>query len=473
MAPSEGNRMMPQQSGEGNSPKPCRNRFLKQVSWQWRLNLFLLILLTFFSGKAFSQKMEFNYYDCLFGETGTLCVSVARIDRESGVIECNGGDTAQPAKPFSWDWGDGFRSRGFFPQTHQYRDRQRNYLVRVTSHYQNGGTDSAETIVCFHPFSPPSRRIALPGDVRVSIPRKKPGLQPVRAPYIPSPSLTVFDDSFFQICSRESAEYLLTITAAIQLDLANNNVCKTNGRFEQALLRDPASGGMYSIWYTEPIGLGAGDYAFKGDLQWSSLFHEMGHNVTLNSPAGYHWGFRQDGPANTIYSETMAQIFQHATAYELLNDSEKYGIGGDWAFDIARSARASMQIVRRSYANYRKNGCHFCSWNDKNTKNDETFDTFMTIAFKFFEHAERNRKGYRTPVKRIMEFMQRFNPEWEAGFSARKNNPRAEQFRATLSVAALSYAFNQDLRKEFLELRFPVDDDLFLKLLTAPEPSTR
>jgi len=80
-------------------------------------------------------------------------------------------------------------------------------------------------------------------------------------------------------------------------------------------------------------------------------------NVTLNSPAEFHWGFKQDGPANCIYSETMAQILQHATAYELVNNPQQYGIGEDLAFDVAQSAKASMCIVRRSYENYRTSGC--------------------------------------------------------------------------------------------------------------------
>lgn len=131
-----------------------------------------------------------------------------------------------------------------------------------------------------------------------------------------------------------------------------------------------------------------------------------------------------------------------------------------------------MGIVRRSYENYRGNGSHFCSWNSPETERDDTFDTFMTVAFKFFEHAEKDGAGYREPVKRLMAFLQRFNPDWEKGFSARKNSVAAEQFRATLAVAALSYALG-DLRREFRELQFPIDDQVFRQLMadvgTPPE----
>jgi len=417
----------------------------------------------------------FDYSECLFGPTKTLTVSVTKIDRESGTVECRGGDDARSDRPFTWKWGDGERTTGFFPQTHRYRDTHRNYIVRVTAHRPDGTSETAECLVRFVPLSPPLATMRPPDDNRVVVPSEMPRVRPTRAPYDVSPSVTVFDDSFFEACTRESVEYVLTAAAVIQMDLANDNVCRTEGRFDQVLLRDPDCGGMYSVWYTDPVCLASGDYGFTGDIEWSSFFHEMGHNVTLNSPADYYWGFKQDGPANTIYSEALAQIFQHATAHELVNHRDKYGIGRDLAFDIARSARSSMDVVRRSYEDYRRNGCRFSSWNDDETEQDDTFGTFMTIAYKFFEHAEKDERGYREPVKRLMAFLQRFNPEWEKAFSARSNSPQAERFRATLACAALSHAFEEDLRQEFRDLLFPIDDEVFRQLMasgTAGEDST-
>ena len=158
-----------------------------------------------------------------------------------------------------------------------------------------------------------------------------------------------------------------------------------------------------------------------------------------------------------------------------MNHAEKYGISEELALDIAESATDSMAVVRRSYESYRKNGSVFCSWNDAETEPDDAFDTFMTIAFKFFEHAERDGTGYREPVKRLMTFLQQFNPEWEKSFSARKNSPQAEQFRATLAAAALSRAFENDLREEFRDLLFPIDDETFERLMApvAAKPPSK
>ena len=66
------------------------------------------------------------------------------------------------------------------------------------------------------------------------------------------------------------------------------------------------------------------DYGFQGTIEWSSFMHEMGHNFTLNSPADYYYGGKIDGNANAIFSESLAQIFQHATAFEIINNYSDY-----------------------------------------------------------------------------------------------------------------------------------------------------
>ena len=70
-----------------------------------------------------------------------------------------------------------------------------------------------------------------------------------------------------------------------------------------------------------------------------------------------------DGNANAIYSEGMAQIFQYAAAYEMLNNAIN-GLGDDLAEEIAQSTRASAQLVRNTYDTYTSSGMQFSSWND-------------------------------------------------------------------------------------------------------------
>jgi len=191
----------------------------------------------------------------------------------------------------------------------------------------------------------------------------------------------------------------------------------------------------------------------------------MGHDATLNSPANYSYGGKIDGNANAIFSETMAQIFQHATAYELINGAGRYGLSEDIVFEIRQSAVQSMWLVRRSYENYVSSGMRFESWNNPNTPSDETFDTFMTIAYAFFVHAESSGLGYKVPLKRMMNLLQTFGPRDRERYSQYRNTKTAETFRSTLFVAALSYAFRQNLRTEFRDLKFPVNDEIYDELL--------
>ena len=129
-----------------------------------------------------------------------------------------------------------------------------------------------------------------------------------------------------------------TGASLIQKGFANDNVYLVDGGFRQVVLRDPDFGGMYSLWFTNPVSFGASTSAFSGTVQYSSLMHEMGHNMTLNSPANYYYGGKIDGNANAIFSESMAQIFQHATAHYLLNNYQSYGLSEDLVADIRESA---------------------------------------------------------------------------------------------------------------------------------------
>lgn len=242
-----------------------------------------------------------------------------------------------------------------------------------------------------------------------------------------------------------------------------------DGEFQQVVLRDPNALGMYSLWFTNPVSFVSGNYGFMGTLEYSSFFHEMGHNFTLNSPANYYYGWKIDGNANAIYSETMANIFAHATAYEILNNTEKYGIDPIVALEIQNSALASFAVTRQGFENYIAKGMQFHSWNNPRTPEDETFDSFMTLVYMFCRHAEESNLGYRVPVQRMMRVLQKFNPDWLALYSPKSNSPQAESFRATLMVAAMSYAFNTDLREEFRNLNFPINDDYYTSILAMVE----
>ena len=91
----------------------------------------------------------------------------------------------------------------------------------------------------------------------------------------------------------------------------------------------------------------------------------------------------------------------------------------------------------------------------------------MTIAYKFFEHAEKGEPDYENQLERMMKFLQQFNEDWHRRYDPKNDSVDGETFRATLMVSALSYAFNEDLRAEFRELNFPISDEIYQEQITG------
>lgn len=184
---------------------------------------------------------SFDFKREILGNISSLAVSVENINNNTGEVTLNGADTKSPTIPFTWDWDDGNVTTGWFPQTHTYFDKTRNYIVKVTSHYTDGETDIAEVLVRFVP--PCIIPTTLPSDIAVLVPSHPVNLTSRLPGYGIPESLTYFDDSFFGVINRSVVEYLLTAAASIQKDFANDNICLIDGGFRQVLLRDPSSGG--------------------------------------------------------------------------------------------------------------------------------------------------------------------------------------------------------------------------------------
>lgn len=438
-----------------------------------RTGVFALVLVVFLvcvSIGGSGQTLSFDFKRYLLGPQSTLEVFVESIDISSGTVQFNGGDSRCPTIPFTWSWGDGSISEEFFPPIHTYADKDRNYIVRVTAHYSDGSEDSAEVVVRF--VSPSISPIELSPNIGVHIPDHMISLG---AHYYGPPNwLTYFDDTFFSTVPRSTIEYVLSVAATVEMDFVNDNVYLFNGMFEQYMFRDASFGGAYSLWYTDPVTFGAGDGYLAGSIGYSSLFHEMGHNFTLNSPADFYYGGKTDGQGSTIFSESMGQIFQHAAGYEIVNHHQFYGLSDDLMEEIKEEVIKTIKYVREQYEDYLNAGKSFTSWNDPTTQDDETMPTFMTIAYKFCEHAENSGYGYRAPLKRMMRLLQGFNQDWADRYDPLGNSPAGELFRSTLMVSALSYAFAEDLRDEFRQLNFPVSDEIYAELLeTVPAAQVR
>lgn len=438
-----------------------------------RLNSLRLagMLLASFGLLSTRPASAFDYKRYTAQAAPTLSVSLQG-QAADGTVTVNGGDSAQPTEPFRFDFGDGTTVVGWFPQVHRYSDARRNYIVTVTAFYAlptgaDGGGDSnqfrvdqAQAVVRY--VAPVLVPANLPAAFAVRFPDPAPTLLGYTGRPLGAFAASVFGASF----PSTSAEQVLGTAAMIGRDLVNDDLRMREGTFVQQIVQDNTlGGGGYSLWFTTPVALALGPTVVSPTLRWSTVLHEMGHNFTLNTPAATTYGGRVDGDANAIYAETMAQIFQHVAGFELITYAANHGIPQDVAAELAIDLGASMSYLRRQHDAYLDAGRRYVDWNDHGPAGDPTLATFMALAFRFIDHAEREGVGYRIPFKRMMAALQQFDAGWAARYAGTSSAPAASAFRASLMVAAMSHAFSIDMRAEFRDLGFPVDDAIHAEVL--------
>jgi len=391
----------------------------------------------------------------------TLCIGNVVIDGRT--VRVNGADSARPTTPFLFDWGDGETTEGWFPAEHRYARADRNYVIKVTARYP-GGTDTVTADVRFVATQYTFNRIpTVPR--RVFIPREVVALGSTMPGYDPPQDLACFEDADLRSVPREVIEYVLDVGHHIQMDLCNADVT-AKAAARQVVLKQTQFGGCGSLWFTDPVSFVCHPGYLGGEVDFSSLLHELAHNLTLNSPANYRFGGKTDGPMNAIVSETLAQIFQHATIHIILNSEGHFGLSDELCRGLQESGIRSIGVLREAHRKYIADPSQYATYNDPATKHDDTFNTFMTVAYVFCELAEK-RGDYRTPLKRMMRLMQTFSPRDHQRFQQREN----EAFRASFLVAAMSYGFDADLRVRFRKLHFPVSDEIYTEFLTRIEGS--
>jgi hypothetical protein len=98
--------------------------------------------------------------------TGDLQLSITGASVVSGVVQVVSVDTREPTAAFTWNWGDGESTQAFSPQSHTYAYLNRNYLLQVTSHENDGSTDCSQIPVDFQ--NPVVTQWGLPGDVPIA-----------------------------------------------------------------------------------------------------------------------------------------------------------------------------------------------------------------------------------------------------------------------------------------------------------------
>jgi hypothetical protein len=87
--------------------------------------------------------------------TGLLQFWIVSMDWDAGFVEINGVDVRGPSTPFTWIWGDGSQTDGWFGQSHVYPNTELSVL-QVISHEDDGSSDCAQLLIfaSMHVFDP-------------------------------------------------------------------------------------------------------------------------------------------------------------------------------------------------------------------------------------------------------------------------------------------------------------------------------
>ena len=430
--------------------------FKEILRWIW-----YSLLLACLPIAALSQEGYWNLKRYLIGPATTLSnAHVESVNKITGEVEVQVWDAAAPPSTWTFAWGDGCTDSGGTIQHHVYQDLTHNYFVTITGPYSDGRTDESETVVLFVPVQVEPR--PLPTSLSVAIPDYPVTLVSRTPDHQPPSNWEPFDNGFFTGIPRATAEYVLTAGATVEADLVNGDFILIDGAFQQVILRDPlASWGAQAIFYTSPPAVGASrESLYYEPFFWSQLFHEMAHNFQMNSPADSCFGDYWIGNWSTyFFKEGLVRMLQVAPAYELINDCEWYGLSRELLVAIELNTIRMVWDFREAHDRYVDSGLPFTTWDDPNTGTWESLDIACVLATRFLMHAEEDGLGYRVPSKRLMKFVHTFDQEALAKWDVDRDTPEGEEFRSTFSVAALSFAFNEDLRDEFRALNFPISDE--------------
>jgi hypothetical protein len=421
--------------------------------------ILVLVLLAPLPGAAQSKPAS-CYSSLLSGAPPTLSAYVQSVN-SNGTVGVNGVDTAQPTTPFEFAWGDGDTTSGFFPQQHVYANATENYVVAITA-TENNGTSQKYSVPVFF-ISPNVTKKLFPG-ISFQIPSSPVQFQSHWPGATPPTDVTEFPNSSFPLYSRTATTNILQAVSSIDYTFANRNSFLVNGQFSIDMLEITDFSGGASYWYTTPMSVGYGSSILNAPIAWYILLNEIGKDTTLNTPTRLTYGGNTNGAASEIYSETMGDIFSYASGCQLVSNASTYGLDPVVAVDIGNNMLSGAAALQQAYNNYVAAGAPFSSWNPGGGGPDPTLGTISALAWKFIQHAEQQGQGYQVPAQRMMNLLQLFNSSMLASYDPSENTESASTFRSTLMVTALSYAFSEDLRSEFQDLNFPIDNQTFEQL---------
>jgi hypothetical protein len=316
----------------------------------------------------------------------------------------------------NWDWGDGSSEDHWFPASHSYKT-DGLYAVKVTSYRSDGQSTMKSVMVQTGPQKPPAPLVTRSGTYS---------------------GFSDFPSTFFEQ-SRVPVESILKVTDAQYLSLKKMH----NGMSPYGFCKIEYEPTAYG--FTTPSGMKLGDPAFpglySGNPRWEVLAHEQGHNFFGGTSAFYSvlavpFPFLQ---------ESLAVAGAFYTYHDIVQNRETYGIDDisikSLDFDFS-NGRMYQQAMFNKYIQEGKN-----------------FDlgqvlTSQALDFKMITYGETY--GWQN----FQRLARAFENELNGRFTFQRDGVSPIE-RSTYIIASLSVAFGRDVRQEFRDLSFPIDDVLF------------
>lgn len=196
---------------------------------------------------------------------------------------------------------------------------------------------------------------------------------------------------------------------------------------------------------TSPEGIVLGDAAFPalngGDPRWEVMSHEQGHNF-FGGTSAFYYSIASPGP---FLQESFAVLSAFYTYYDILENAKKYGINEDALNSLRRDFKNGEDYQKKQYETYIKDGAVF---DVSDVLTSQALDYVMIL------------KGEQYGWNNYALFARAFDDGMANQFTF-QNDGVSDVEKSTYVIATLNATFNNDFRKEFINLNFPIDQVLY------------
>lgn len=179
----------------------------------------------------------------------------------------------------------------------------------------------------------------------------------------------------------------------------------------------------------------------EGHPHWGIIWHEMGHNFTWASAR-----FGQLYQGSSLYSEALATLAMMYAEYRIVNEPGHFSLSDVTVASVGGNTYGAFNFNRRIYlveglGNYEAAGADFQQMN-ANILDGIFFKLAETHSWDIFP--------------RFFKIFLPADEQWDL-----YNQANTETKKHTVTICALSIAAGVDLREQFRDWNFPIDDAFY------------